>query len=146
MTNQTINPRNQPVYEFSHSTGNEANRFKLVFGGTIGVEETENLTQDNLWIAENALYIRTPQMAGQQGLLEVFEASGKLLMAKELVLSELTTVNLKQNGFVIAKLSTGQEVMTVKGILMKYHTIKECKDVWPCVSTFQKDASKHTKK
>lgn len=118
-TNQTINLRSQPNYEFSHNTGNDANRFKLVFGGAIGVEETGQQAENQLWIAGNTLYIKTPQLAGQQGLLEVFDASSKLMMAKELVLSELSTENLKHQGFVIVKLTTDQEVMTIKGILTK---------------------------
>ena len=119
LTNQTINLRNQQVYEFSHNSGNVANRFKLVFGGAIGVEETEGVTENQLWIAGNTLNIRTPQFAGQQGLLEVYDASGKRLVEQVLTLSELTSVSLKQKGFVLVKLTTGREVMTVKGILVK---------------------------
>jgi hypothetical protein len=117
LANQTINLRNQPVYEFSHNAGNAPGRFKLVFGGTIGVEETEIQSENYMWIAENALYINTPQLTGEKGLLEVFDASGKCLMQKQLVLSEFLTENLPQNGFVIVKLTSGQEIITVKGIV-----------------------------
>lgn len=119
LTNQNINLRSQPNYDFNHNPENVASRFKLVFGGTIGVEETGQQAETKLWISGNTLYIKTPQLAGQQGLLEVFDASGRLIFSKKLVLSELSTAYLEQNGFVIAKLTTGQEIMTAKGILMR---------------------------
>jgi hypothetical protein len=118
LTNTTINVRNQPVYTFSHNTGNAANRFKLVFGGTIGIEEQGNLP-GNLLISGNTLYINTPNLAGQTGLIEVYNASGQKLMSKTIVLSELSTLELNSKGFVVARLTAGNEVMTVKGVLMK---------------------------
>jgi hypothetical protein len=118
LTNTTINVRNQPVYTFSHNTGNAANRFKLVFGGTIGIEEQGNLP-GNLLISGNTLYINTPNLAGQTGLIEVYNASGQKLMSKTIVLSELSTLELNSKGFVVARLTAGNEVMTVKGVLLK---------------------------
>ena len=119
LTNQTINLRNQPVYAFFHNTENAADRFKLVFGGAIGLEETEVPTENHLWIAGNMLFIKTPHLNGEKGILAVFDASGKQLMEKELVLSELSALKLTQQGFVIVRLTTSDEIMTVKGILVK---------------------------
>jgi len=118
LTNQSINLRNQPVYTFIHNPENAANRFKLVFGGTIGIEESPTIP-GNLWISGNTLYIAAPKLAGQSGLIEVYNASGQKLMSKTIVLSELSTVELNFKGFVVARLTTGNEGMTVKGILMK---------------------------
>jgi hypothetical protein len=115
-TNQTINLSNQPVYTFIHNTENAANRFKLVFGGTIGIEETASLP-GNLWIAGNMLFISTTELAGQQAVIEVYNASGQRLLANTLVLDELTTLELTVKGFVIVKLTSGKEMMTVKGVL-----------------------------
>jgi hypothetical protein len=119
LTNQTINLRNQPVYEFIHYTENASDRFKLVFGGAIGVEEIKVQTENQLWIAGNTLYIKTPQLVGEKGILKVFDVSGKQLMAKELVLSEFSALKLTQQGFVIVKLTTSDETITVKGVLVK---------------------------
>ena len=63
LTNQTINLRNQPVYLFSHNPENAAKRFKLVFGGTIGIEEQTNET-GKLWISSNRLYVYAPELSG----------------------------------------------------------------------------------
>ena len=116
LINQTINLRDQPVYTFNHNPENATNRFKLVFGGTIGIDETP-ADAGKMWIAGNTLYISTPNLAGQTGLLEVYIASGQKLMSKSLVLDEITTLELNLKGFVIVKLTSGQKVITAKGIL-----------------------------
>ncbi len=117
LTNQTINLRNQPVYTFIHNPGNDASRFKLVFGGTIGIEEPASFS-GNLWISGNTVYINAPSLAGQTGLLEVYNASCQKLLSKTIVLSKLSTLQINCKGFVVAKLTTGNEVMTVKGIII----------------------------
>jgi hypothetical protein len=118
LTNQTINLRNLPVYEFSHNPENVASRFKLVFGGAIGINEP-TADAGKMWIAGNMLYINTPKFAGQSGLVQIYNVSGQRLMNKTVVLRELSTLELNLKGFVIVKLTAGNEVMTVKGILMK---------------------------
>ncbi len=117
-TGQTIDLRAQPVYIFSHNPENTANRFKLYFGGTIGIDETENLA-GILWFAGNRLFINTPKLAGQTGFLEIIDASGQRLMSKWLVLNEFSSLELNYQGFVIAKLTAGKEIIRVKGILIK---------------------------
>lgn len=118
LTNQTINLRNQPVYTFSHNPENAANRFKLVFGGTIGIEEQTNET-GKLWIAGNKLYVCAPELSGEPAVIEVFNPSGQKLFYTSLCLDELTSIDLETRGFVIVRLTSGQKVMTAKGILMK---------------------------
>jgi hypothetical protein len=118
LTNQTINLRDQPVYTFIHNPENAATRFKLVFGGTIGIDETES-QPGNLWISGNTVYINAPSLAGQTGLLEVFNPAGQRLLSKSIVLDDLTTLELNLKGFVVVKLTSGKQVLTTKGILMK---------------------------
>jgi len=118
LDNQTVNLRNQQVYTFNHNTENAASRFKLVFGGTIGVDEI--ITETNkMWIAGSTLYIHAPELTGQTGLVEVYTASGQKLISRTMVLTELSTMELHFKGLVVVKLATGQKVITVKGILMK---------------------------
>ncbi len=118
LTNQTINLRNQQVYNFDHNPGNAASRFVLVFGGTIGINEPTT-DAGKIWISGNTLYIAASRLAGQTGLVEVYNASGQNLMSKTIVLSELSTMELNFKGFVVAKLTAVNEVKTVKGILMR---------------------------
>jgi hypothetical protein len=118
LTNQTTNLSNQPVYTFIHNTGNAANRFKLVFGGTIGINEP-TANAGKMWIAGNTLFISAPKLTGQTGLLEIYSATGQKMMSKTIVLNEFSTLELNFKGFVVARLTAGNEVLTVKGILMK---------------------------
>lgn len=115
-TNQTTDLRQQPVYSFVHNQENDPNRFKLIFGGTIGIEEP--LTDLNkMWISENTLYINTHEMSGKLAQVEVYSSTGQKLLHKTLILSELTTFPLNLKGFVIVKLTSGQKAMTTKGVL-----------------------------
>ena len=118
LTGQTINLRSQQVYRFNHNPENAASRFKLLFGGTIGLEETA-ARLGNMWISGKTLYINTPKLTGQTGMVEVYNASGQRLINKHLVLSELSTMELDVKGFVVVKLTAGQEIITLKGILMR---------------------------
>lgn len=118
LTNQTINLRKQQVYSFNHHPENAAGRFKLLFGGATGIEETA-ARPGNMWISGKTLYINTPKLTGQTAMVEVFNASGQKLTNKTLVLSELSTLELDAKGFVVVKLTAGQELITVKGILMR---------------------------
>ncbi len=118
LTNQTINLRNQQVYTFNHNPENDASRFKLVFGGTIGIEESPTIP-GNLWISGNTLYIAAPKLFGQTGLVEVYNVSGQKLISKTIVLSELSMMEMNFKGFVVARLTAGNEVMTVKGVLRR---------------------------
>jgi hypothetical protein len=118
LANQTINLRNQAAYTFNHNPANDASRFKLIFGGTYGIEEDESLA-GNMWVTGNTLYINTPKLAGEKAIVEVYNAAGQSLLTKNLVLNGLTTLDLNMQGFVIVKLTSGQTVLTSKGILIK---------------------------
>ncbi len=118
LANQTTNLRNQQVYTFNHSTANAAKRFKLVFGGAIGVDEIAAET-NKMWISGSTLYITAPALTGEKALVEIFNLSGQRLISKTIVLSELSTMGLNWKGFVVAKLTSGQTVLTTKGILME---------------------------
>jgi len=118
LNNQTVNLRNQQFYTFNHNTENAATRFKLVFGGTIGVEEIST-DINSMWISGSTLYIHTPELTGQTGLVEVYTASGQKLISRTMVMTGLSTMELHHKGFVVVKLTTGQKVITVKGILIK---------------------------
>jgi hypothetical protein len=72
-----------------------------------------------MWISGKTLYINTPKLTGQTGIVEVYNASGQRLIKKHLVLSELSTLELDAKGFVVVKLTAGQEIITLKGILMQ---------------------------
>jgi len=115
-TNQTINLRNQAIYTFIHNPENAAGRFKLQFGGTIGVEEP---TVDNgtMWISGNTLYINNPELKGHPALVEVYNPAGQKLLSESRILDGFTSCPIKCKGFVIAKLTSGQKVLATKGFI-----------------------------
>jgi hypothetical protein len=118
LTGAKINLRQQNVYTFDHLTGNEPNRFKLWFGNVTAIPETTTQTA-KMWINANNLYINATELKGQQALVQVYNASGQRLIMKSMVLDDFTTLELNLKGFVIVKLTSGQKVITAKGILMK---------------------------
>jgi hypothetical protein len=103
-------------YDFAWDKNDIETRFKLHLN-TVGIEETP-ATAGILWIAGNTLYIAAPKLSGQTGLVEVYNASGQKLMSKTIILSELSTLEINCKGFVMARLTAGNEVMTTKGIIL----------------------------
>ncbi len=116
LTSENINLRDQPTYTFTHNAANQANRFQLLFGGLTGIENP-NGQSGRMWIVGNKLIISAPHLANKSGNLVVYDASGRQLQYNDLVLSERTTVQIDHHGFVIVKLVTDQQTMTVKGII-----------------------------
>jgi hypothetical protein len=114
LTGQTINLRNQPFYTFNHGVPNAANHFKLVIGGTSGVEESESFT-GNIWNTGNILYINTPKLAGETAVVEVFNAAGQVVFNKQVTLSELTKIPVSLSGFGVIRVTTSKELMVKKG-------------------------------
>jgi hypothetical protein len=118
LTGQTMNLRNQPVYAFSHQVANPVNRFKLVFGSAIGIDDNPEAS-NRMWITNNTLYISTPKPSNQSALVEIYNTCGQLVSSQSVVLKEFTTLNLNLNGPVVARLTTNGKVMTAKGIVVR---------------------------
>jgi hypothetical protein len=118
LTGQTMNLRNQPVYAFSHQVANPVNRFKLVFGSAIGIDDNPEAS-NRMWIANNTLYISTPKPSNQSALVEIYNTCGQLVSSQSVVLKEFTTLNLNLNGPVVARLTANGKVLTAKGIAIR---------------------------
>lgn len=116
LANQTINLRNQPNYTFAHDTLNQANRFKLIFGGTIGIDDPATKAS-KIWVSGNTLYINASELAGEKALVEIFNTTGQQVYFTNLTLSELTTMKLNLTGLVIVRIATFGKVITTKGII-----------------------------
>ncbi len=120
LSSQTINLREQNVYTFSQTEGNDAKRFKILFGGTIGIGETQ-APSARMWISEQMLYISPGTFTGEKARIEICALTGQVLLSETLSLSSLTTLNLSAipASVIIARMIVGKEVITAKGILMK---------------------------
>jgi hypothetical protein len=119
-TNQTIDLRQQNTYTFYHSDGNDTQRFKVIFGGTTGVGNT-NAEVSRLWISGHTLYINAPGYSGKAALVKVYNLTGRLILQKRMAVGQLSTVDLSliKSGGVIARLIIDDNVLTTKGILVQ---------------------------
>jgi hypothetical protein len=119
-TAQITDLRQQNTYAFNHSEGNDAKRFNVIFGGTIGVGETKAETS-RLWISGHTLYISAPDYAGKAAQIGIYNLTGQLILQKQLAAGQLSTVDLSPigSGAVIARLILDGKVLTTKGVLVQ---------------------------
>ncbi|MFZ4549839.1 MAG: hypothetical protein ACOYN4_20490, partial [Bacteroidales bacterium] len=118
LTSQLIDLRKLNTYTFAHLQSNSSKHFELLFGSATGIDETLT-TGVSIWISGKTVTISSPTLAGDKALVKVYNAAGQNLQSKNLVLSNRTTFDLDMQGFVIVKLTSGQTVLTAKGILIK---------------------------
>jgi len=117
LTGQVINLRKQSSYVFDHNPENQAYRFNLKFGGTIGFEDIE-AQNSNLWIAGNELFIHAPELSGEKALIEILNTSGQLVQTQNIILSEMSSIRINYSGLIIIKMSTKDKMMVTKGVLL----------------------------
>ncbi len=117
LTGQTLNLRTTPEYRFQHNPANSKDRFTLIFGGTIGLDEpvAGNISS---WFSGNTFYLSTPEYAGEKAKVEVFSVSGQLLFAREVTLSNLQQFNLNAKGAVITRVTLNKKVLNTKAIVL----------------------------
>ncbi len=114
LTSQLINLRQQPSYIFAHQAENAAGRFMLHFNGATGVEEprTDN---GNVWIFDNTVNIYTPGSIGENALVEIFNAAGKVVFSLPVTLFELTRIPVSLSGFAVIRVTTTKVLLVKKG-------------------------------
>ncbi|NTW23969.1 MAG: hypothetical protein HGA37_04665 [Lentimicrobium sp.] len=112
----TINLRNQVTYDFNYTTGDNPERFKLVIGGTTGIDDPLK-SKGSMWIADGSVFIHTPGAAGEKARLEIFNTEGRRIVEQNIVLNELTVVAATAPGMVIARITTADKLLTCKGLL-----------------------------
>jgi hypothetical protein len=119
-TNQTIDLRLQNTYTFNHAEGNDANRFKVIFGGSIGIDEPE-AEPNRMWISDNVLYVNAPEYSGKEAKLTIYSMTGQVIMRKTFTVGELSSVDLGsiKSGAVVARLTTIGNLLTTKGVLIQ---------------------------
>jgi len=116
LLNQTIDLRQQPVYSFNYTQGNNEHRFNLLVGGTIGIENPVT-ANEKLWFDHQSLNIALPMMAGQKARVELYSATGAMLLSKEITLDAVNTIPVKFEGTLVARVITNGKLFTVKGLI-----------------------------
>ena len=119
-TSQTIDLRLQNTYTFSHTESNDAKRFKVIFGGAIGIGEPEAIL-NRMWISDNMLYVNAPQYSGKEAQLNIYNMTGQVIMKKTFAVGELSSIDLSsiKSGAVVARLSINGNVLSTKGVLVQ---------------------------
>lgn len=113
-TGQMINLRENPVYTFNHTQGNEPQRFKLHLMGVTAVGETPSAMTGQIWSEGNSLYLSFPELQGQQALYELFDLNGHLLESRVLSLETIQRLRPQASGIVIARVSLANQVYVNK--------------------------------
>lgn len=113
-TGQMINLRENPVYTFNHTQGNEPQRFKLHLMGVTAVGETPSALARQIWSDGEALYLSFPELQGQKAVYELFDLSGRLLESRSLSLGAAQRVQPQASGVVIARVSIANQVYVNK--------------------------------
>lgn len=113
-TGQMINLRENPVYTFNHTQGNEPQRFKLHLMGVTAVGETPSAMTGQIWSDGNTLYLSFPELQGQKALYELFDLNGRLLESRELSLQTIQRLRPQAKGIVIARVSLANQVYVNK--------------------------------
>ncbi|MDY0103841.1 MAG: right-handed parallel beta-helix repeat-containing protein [Lentimicrobium sp.] len=118
LTGQLINIRQQQVYAFTHQPGNTTERFVVHFGLVAGIDN-QTTKISSLWFNGNTLYLSAPHQVGQKALLEILNTTGQVLFTKNLSLDHLNTIQLNFRGPIVARVTTSDNVITAKALMMK---------------------------
>jgi glycosidase len=91
LTDSIIDLRENSVYNFSHQTGNDAQRFQLHFMHPTAVSAAESLNV-HIWNNGSTINIYAPDAAGSQAQLSLFDVQGRLIQKQNLSLNTLTSI------------------------------------------------------
>jgi len=115
--NSMHNLKTSPTYTFDYTSGDEPNRFEVIFSGFIGVEDLANDEAVNIFSNKNLVFINT---ASKESRVEIYNLNGQLLLQKELSKSGVSSINtnLPQSIYLV-KLITKDKTICKKVVLSK---------------------------
>ena len=117
LTGQMINLRQQQRYTFTHQTGNAAERFVLHFSSATGVDDLPSATNGKVWVNGHTVNIAVPASTGGNAKVEIFSMTGQHVFNQQVILGELTKIQVNLSGMFIIRVTTSKETMVSKGIL-----------------------------
>ncbi len=113
MTGQMVNLRENAVYNFTHTAGNDANRFKLHFYEVLSIGELAG-SNVHIWSHNDNIYLSLPDHSGQTVRIELFDLLGNKLMETTMKLENPSILRSTATGIVIVRITAGNEVFTNK--------------------------------
>ena len=112
-TGQSIDLQTHPEYTFNALTSDNASRFKLHFGGALGVDDPKTTEALSIYANDNQLCLAVN--AALAGDVYVYNMVGQLLLQQKLENSALTRIAITgPSGYYLVKVVTGQKTFTGK--------------------------------
>jgi len=110
-TNQVTDLRQNPVYNFSATSTDDANRFLVHFGrSTTGIDETAS-NGINIYSFEGNIYINSD---GSDGTVYIYNMLGQQLASEKLKPATLNKLKVTTTGYYMVKVVTGKNVSLKK--------------------------------
>ena len=120
LTGSTIDLWEQPVYDFTHETGNIPERFLLRFLGPTGNGEFDtNAGETKVWVDRNQIRFMVPDNQ-DFGTVDLFDIRGRRLVNKQFYGDQLFTLDGPDgSSVVLLRVTTKSKVYTQKVIIDK---------------------------
>ena len=117
-TSQTTNLQTQSNYSFSAAVTDSPDRFRLHFGGALGIKDNAQNNPIRIYSANNSIYVANTTGNMIKGKLFVYNLMGQQLMQQELGSGALTKVNLNcSTGYYLVKVVTSDNAYSGKVFL-----------------------------
>lgn len=111
-TNTTVNLSKNPVYSFTSSVGDDANRFELLFGSQLGVNDSKALASASAYSVDNRIVINNVNGDTQMDIINV---QGQLLKKYDFFSNGTHEISVNlSTGVYMVRLSNGGEIRTMK--------------------------------
>ncbi len=117
-TGQTVNLKESNIYNFTYSVTDDSERFEVLFGGAISVEDPKEISP-SVWFSDNCMYIALPGETGNHATVELFNTAGQLVFYKQIAVSDLNILKLNLSGPVVARVTTSDKTLTAKTVLTR---------------------------
>jgi hypothetical protein len=109
MTNLKANPE----YQFTHSVGNEPQRFVLHFMGVTGTNEI--LPNDaHIWTNNRQIFMNIPSVNGEKANVSCFDVTGRKLSETSITMGSSVALPAPDADVILVRIISGEQVFTKK--------------------------------
>ena len=112
--NKIVNLRSDPVYNFSYSTADAIDRFRLRF---VGINGTNELTSVNVktFISNGKIYIDASSLEGRNANINVYNSIGQLISSDQQLINGVVNIDAPKNsGIYIIDISSMDQHFVTK--------------------------------
>lgn len=101
-------------YTFNHNGESDENRFSIVIGSTMGIDDIEEAKEVNIFASKEEVFVKLPANA-KGATVQVYSVLGKNIASQKLTEDGLNKINLSVNtGTYIVKVVVNNKVYTQK--------------------------------